>query len=504
MLQAFDATPELSPAGGRGPNPLKLSIPRGVSFAMTRKMLVSACAAGACSLAAMAAIAVSAPTPPDADSSEVASAATDESKQLRVNGVLLPGWKDGPPVLVDARSRAYQLEGAGAAELAGAGRRRVEAAGVLVAPDSDLPGIRRLRLSGYYEGKRAKKPKTVRIRGLRTGARLRGRTPIRARARTRGRLELRVDGRPKSIRTLGRASWARMSWNASRLRPGGHLVEVSLWRGSRRIGVDRRWVEVTRGVGKGPGGAPGAPTPGGSKPGTPPAVAPPPGPNEPLPGTRVFSASYENGSTSPWRVRETVSPERIKVVSSPKAAEGTRSARFEVRPGEDPLGNFGDRAELAFAGPSIEEGQEYWYEWFTLFPQGFPTESGRVWQVFSQWHSRGNGPPPLGWYVEGNQMVLVANRHAAERQRLEARTLWKGAIKPGQWRRIRMNVKFSGSDSVGFVRLWIDGKQVISKANVRTTYPGLGNYFKQGYYRCACSSSTAVVHHDGLIITQVR
>jgi hypothetical protein len=66
-----------------------------------------------------------------------------------------------------------------------------------------------------------------------------------------------------------------------------------------------------------------------------------------------------------------------------------------------------------------------------------------------------------------------------------------------------MNVKFSGSDDVGFVQLWIDGKLALPKTMVRTTYPGLGNYFKQGLYRCACTNSTAVVHHDRVVINRV-
>ncbi|MDH3225888.1 MAG: polysaccharide lyase [Thermoleophilia bacterium] len=407
-----------------------------------------------------------------------------------VNGVVLPGWSDNESVIVDQKGKPYHLEGRGTERLAAGGRRKVQVAGELGGAGRDAPGVRRLLVSTHFTGKRALKPKSVKIRGLRNRSTVRGKRRLAAKVRTRGRLELRINGRRRAHRAMRRAGTGRLSWNSRSVKNGSHLVELSLWRGSRRIGVDRRWVKVSNS---------GSPSSGGGG-----VARPPVGPNEPLPGTRVFSASYENGSTSPWRVRETVSAERIKVVSSPKAAQGNRSVRFEVRPGEDPLGNFGDRAELAFAGPSIEEGQEYWYEWFTLFPQGFPTESSRVWQVFSQWHSRGNGPPPLGWYIDGNQMVLTANRHAAERQNLGARILWRGAIKPGQWRRIRMNVKFSGSDSVGFVRLWIDGKQVISKASVRTTYPGLGNYFKQGYYRCACSNATAVVHHDGLTITKVN
>jgi hypothetical protein len=424
------------------------------------------------------------------------AAATDPppaaAAPLTVTGVAVPGWADDQTVLIDARSRPYLLKGRGSERISRAGRVRVRVAGRLAGAERGAPGIRQIRVYETYTGRRDPKSKAVRLKRLRNRATVRGKRRIAVRVRTRGRLELRIDGRRRAHQVMRRAGWGRLSWNTRSVRNGSHLVEVSLWRGTRRIGVDRRWVRVanSRGSRRAPAG-------GGS-------ALPPPGPNEPLPGRRVFAADYEGGTTSPWRTRETVASERIRSVTSPKAAKGRRSARFEVRPGEDPIGNFGDRAELAFAGPSIEEGQEYWYEWFTLFPQSFPIESGRVWQVFTQWHSRADGPPPLGWYVEGNQIVLTANRTASPGNRLGARVLWRGPIKRGQWRRIRMNVMFSGSDSVGYVRLWVDGKVAINKVNVRTTFPGIGNYFKQGYYRCACSGNTVVVHHDGLMITRVR
>ena len=60
-----------------------------------------------------------------------------------------------------------------------------------------------------------------------------------------------------------------------------------------------------------------------------------------------------------------------------------------------------------------------------------------------------------------------------------------------------MRVRWSGSDRRGWVELWMNGRRVVKRARVRTMYPGYGNYFKQGYYRCNCLTRTGVVYHDG-------
>jgi hypothetical protein len=68
-------------------------------------------------------------------------------------------------------------------------------------------------------------------------------------------------------------------------------------------------------------------------------------------------------------------------------------------------------------------------------------------------------------------------------------------------------VKWSGSDSVGFVELWIDGvRQTFdngaTRRYIRTMYPGLDNYFKQGLYRQGGLPAPGVVYQDGFRMTR--
>lgn len=212
-----------------------------------------------------------------------------------------------------------------------------------------------------------------------------------------------------------------------------------------------------------------------------------------IPGRVLRRADFESGNLRQWNNVETVNRRRVRVVRS--SVQGRFAGRFEVRNGESPLG-FGERAEVLI-GTGEREGQVRWYSWSTKFASNFPIARRGAWQVVSQWHSNASGSPPLGWYVDRNRLVLRAHRHARPGRVLSVKDLWSGPIRRGKWNHIKMRVRWSGSDRRGWVELWMNGKKVVKRAKVRTLYPGIGNYFKQGYYRCSCLTKTGVVFHDG-------
>ncbi|MDH3225890.1 MAG: polysaccharide lyase [Thermoleophilia bacterium] len=212
-----------------------------------------------------------------------------------------------------------------------------------------------------------------------------------------------------------------------------------------------------------------------------------------IPGRLLRRGDYESGNLRQWGNVETVNRRRVRVVRS--SIQGRFAGRFEVRDGESPLG-FGERAEVLIR-TGEREGQVRWYSWSTKFARNFPIARRGAWQVVTQWHSKANGSPPLGWFVEGNRLVLRAHRHSAPGRLLSVRDLWSGPIWRGKWNHIKMRVRWSGSDGRGWVELWMNGRKVLKRTKVRTMYPGIGNYFKQGYYRCGCLTKTGVVFHDG-------
>jgi len=79
--------------------------------------------------------------------------------------------------------------------------------------------------------------------------------------------------------------------------------------------------------------------------------------------------------------------------------------------------------------------------------------------------------------------------------------VWQGPVRPGQWDRFVMRVKWSPDPSVGFIELWRNGQVVIPRSS-RPTMQRLGdgtadpNYFKQGLYRRSEVARSQVVYHD--------
>ena len=195
-----------------------------------------------------------------------------------------------------------------------------------------------------------------------------------------------------------------------------------------------------------------------------------------------------------------MSRDRITTVSSP-VAQGRYAARFEVRNGDNPIG-YGDRAELSIDTMDAE-GQERWYSWALMFDNNFPARGG-AWHVVTQWHSTQNGQPPIGLYAENDTLRLqVWPKNGDGSNAGRPITVWSSPIRRMQWYRLQMHVKWSGSDSVGSVQLWVNGQPAGQRTQIRTLYPGYRNYAKIGYYREAGHPQTGVVYIDDFKATQV-
>jgi hypothetical protein len=246
------------------------------------------------------------------------------------------------------------------------------------------------------------------------------------------------------------------------------------------------------------GGGPGGRRPGAGAPPAQPGL----GPISALPGRLLISRDYETGDLSQFDWIFRVATDRIQVVGSP-VREGRYAGRFEVRPGDDPLcqqgsGCFGDRAEVTI-DTNETEGQERWYSWSVLVDPSMPNT--QAFQVISQWHARADGRPPVAFFAQGDQLVLWIHPHRAPGDQISFVRAWSGPLRKGQWQDIKMHIMWSGSDSVGFVELWVnDVRQTFDDGTqrryIRTMYPGIQNYFQQGYYRDASIGGTGVVYYD--------
>ena len=200
----------------------------------------------------------------------------------------------------------------------------------------------------------------------------------------------------------------------------------------------------------------------------------------------LWRGDFSTGDLSQWNSIEALA-NRLTVVTSP-AHTTSHTMRVELHSGD--IVYNGCRAEVD--GPFESEGAERYYAWSTLFPTDYPTAASSDWQVFTQWHHTGNfgGSPPLEFDLGSNRITLLADG---------ATTLWSAPLVLGVWHDFIFHVKFSPNAAVGFVEVWLDGKQALAKTYRPTMYAGGQVYLKQGLYRKASITQTAVIYHAGMI-----
>lgn len=244
--------------------------------------------------------------------------------------------------------------------------------------------------------------------------------------------------------------------------------------------------------------------------------------------TPSFVGDFETGNFDQWPVcqnaavksvlcTELGAPTYSMQVEGDVVRQGKFAARFEVRHGDEPAGICcGGRAEVSGeTATRADEGDDRWYQWSTQFDPSFPADKG--WSVLSQWHAYADGgSPPVAIGIRGDDRwgILLTKWRApgeADPRQLEP---WSTPIVRGVWNDIKLHVKWSASDDVGFIELWLNGvPQEFTDAPcahqtqcaVRTLMPnGGGVYFKQGYYRDPSIVPTGVVYHDGFSVADTE
>jgi hypothetical protein len=193
-----------------------------------------------------------------------------------------------------------------------------------------------------------------------------------------------------------------------------------------------------------------------------------------------FNGDWETGDFSQWdqvNYIEDFEPRRIAIVDEP-VRQGSRAARFEVRPGDKTTaGNeysesaTGERAEVARHFDGQEgEGDEYFYSFSMFLPEDWVQEQDG-WRIPLQFHSvdeqlNGRSPvPPLAFNFlpregrpngedEGGFFVLLhggdlTDTESAENNSAEILPL---PIATGVWHDFIFQVRWDPED--GAVRVW--------------------------------------------------
>jgi hypothetical protein len=213
----------------------------------------------------------------------------------------------------------------------------------------------------------------------------------------------------------------------------------------------------------------------------------------------VKRLDYESGDFRQW-VATQARPGGARIVRAPRS-QGRFAARFLVRPGDDPIGASGERAEV-WATTNERKGRTSWWKWSTRFPRGF-RPARNWWNVFTQWHNSGDAcQPSVSFVVDAftrpYRLKLLVNAGSLNGCNASTQKAYSlGRLRRAKWLTFVFHVRWSPKRRWGFVEVWRNGRKVVRKKRVATLYYGQSVYVKQGFYRSP-TSWTSVVFHDGL------
>lgn len=232
------------------------------------------------------------------------------------------------------------------------------------------------------------------------------------------------------------------------------------------------------------------------------------------PPTRIFTGDYSPGNFSQWPGVQNQGYQGPGAEYAPTNYSASivadrqtgYAARFEVRSGDVPPFGGSERSEVqADNSTGGAEGQTMWYAFSTRFDPSFPRNHADLgWGLTNQWHATdAGGSPPVGWYVDQRNgfWSLTIHKQSSPGSYLQKFSIFDVPL-GSDWHDVRMQIRWSSSDAVGFIRLWLNGvRQTFSNGSdtysVRTLVPGTDSvYYKEGMYR-APMAVTDIVYHAG-------
>ena len=225
---------------------------------------------------------------------------------------------------------------------------------------------------------------------------------------------------------------------------------------------------------------------------------------------RVFTGDYSTGDFSQWPDVQNATyngsgqgyepTNTASIVQDPRGSV----ARYELDGGDTDGGV--QRTEVsADESTGGTEGQTLWYQFSTKFDPAFPQNHRDLgWGLTNQWHADvDTGSPPIGWYVDQRNgfWSLTVQKQSSPGVYLQTFSIFELPLGT-DWHDVKMQIRWSSSDTVGSIKLWLNGvRQMFTNGsdtyNVRTLIPGTKTvYYKEGYYRKAMQP-TGIVYHTG-------
>ena len=209
---------------------------------------------------------------------------------------------------------------------------------------------------------------------------------------------------------------------------------------------------------------------------------------------------FESGTLQGWNTRRLAKEYSVKLVTD-IVRKGKYAARFEVRQG-DKIYNGSFRAEIKdkFNAPI---GKDLWYGFSTYIPASFPTHDNRC--VIAQWNGEpdteveenADRSPPLAIRFIKGALRITLRHHSDKIMKENGKEiiLYEQKDFPrDKWNDFVLNINFTHSNK-GFVKAWLNAKQIVNYSGPVGYNDDKGPYFKMGLYRNDVPE-TYVIYHD--------
>ncbi|MBL8826782.1 MAG: polysaccharide lyase [Planctomycetaceae bacterium] len=206
---------------------------------------------------------------------------------------------------------------------------------------------------------------------------------------------------------------------------------------------------------------------------------------QPLLAEVIWRGDFETGDLSQWRGAP--KSDGVHVIT-----DIVREGRYAVRIDGTNAARRGDRDRIEFqhqpAPPGTAEGTERYFGWSVYLPQTFSRETHAV----GYFESRNSWRQLMSWEVQGTDLLFTTRVPYARR--------WQGSdrLTPGRWHDFAVHVLWSQSADRGFVELWFDGEQVVSKTPTATLLDENVAFFQLGIMR-ATSATPETIFIDHIV-----
>lgn len=225
--------------------------------------------------------------------------------------------------------------------------------------------------------------------------------------------------------------------------------------------------------------------------------------------------NFETGNLNQWDKVFASHDYSITLVTDP-VRQGKYSARFEVRPGDTVAGFAGESSLLSLSSSPEQVGQDSWTAWSTFFPSDFvshqvsrTSNTSSDYNLFVSWKSTAsttradNAGINFGVDNTSGTQNIYMKVSGGDPNNPTMKKFILGPLVVNQWYDFVFDVKWSSDPNVGYVQVWINGVNVVSKTYLATLYNNQSVYLTQGWQWDTSSvlgtTDKTVIYQDSMI-----